>query len=679
MKHTYLKVLSLLLIAIITTNCEKEEEFITSIDNAKALEQDHPTIGYISGETIPDVMSLLELDNNLSLKSSGGNRASIPFGSISTDNILAVADTLGNQNYSFALIPKSPKPHSIFNLVVSTVKGGQEIAIMEYRMAPSFAEDYRKGNVTLETFTGSILKHPFTAANTKLFAKGDTCQDEAINCDVTNVSNGNVVNSYGGNSEGASTINTGNTNTFTGANGADITHNYGGPTTGGHQGTLITVVYADNCSCPGGGSRGDESRIAYIKITPFKHTNKSGITKKGENCCDNTNIGGSIGINLLSNQVNDITNCITDLTQSQVAFLNSTLHSFTIKTYLENHKNPDGSCNATATGLGKLAIEALQNDNLSVAEWLLKEQGTHDQLKDLSDFLKAHDFSNEARAFAELAIETFIDGGEVDFDLKMIIEINETVEFQNQKCLKQIKDEVANLKQISKIIKKFEPTHPVLHLEWGLFGNTDWGNTGQTSLNKEQNTAFININRESLTHVSNIVMVKTIAHEIIHAELYRKLKELVDDYRIISLNEYIDLQDNYLGIANYTSAYGEIEAQPDGFGGFVFWGLTPDYSKAHHNQMADFYRGTLIDAMKEYDTLKGITRSNAEEFYEALSWAGLRGFSDENDNTQYYDAWKEFKKKIDKEESNIPVENRTYNKYIDIANKEYNNSGIKCN
>ncbi len=358
MKQLFFKTITLLLLAILFTNCEKDDSII-QVQNLEVADANHISTRYVSGEKIPDIISLLSFDNNASLKSSNSNSIAVPFGAISIKNVLAITDTLGNQNYSFALIPKTPKPNSIFNLVVSTVKGGQEIAIMEYRMAPSFAEDYRKGNVTLETFTGSILKHPFTAANTKLFAKGDTCQDEAINCAVTNVSNGNVVNSYGGNSEGASTINTGNTNTFTGANGADITHNYGGPTTGGHQGTLITVVYADNCSCPGGGSRGDESRIVYIKITPLKHTNKSGITKKGENCCDNTNIGGAIGINLLSNQVNSITNCITDLTNEQLNFLNSSLYSFTIKKYLENNKNPNGTCNREANEFVKSAIEVL--------------------------------------------------------------------------------------------------------------------------------------------------------------------------------------------------------------------------------------------------------------------------------------------------------------------------------
>jgi hypothetical protein len=274
----------------------------------------------------------------------------------------------------------------------------------------------------------------------------------------------------------------------------------------------------------------------------------------------------------------------------------------------------------------------------------------------------------------------------VDYELEMIIEINETIAFQEQTCLRKIKNDVVATEQISKIIKKFEPTYPVLHLEWGMFTNTDSGNTGNTGLNLEQNTAFINLNTESLDHVSNIVMVQTIAHEIIHAELYRKLKELVDDNNIISLTEYNALQDNFSGIADYTFRYGSIEYSQDIMGNLITWGLYPDFSLAHHNQMADFYRETIIDVMKAYDLSKNITRDNAEEFYEALSWAGLRAYTDDSGNSQYYDAWANFVSQIDSAESDIPIEDRTYNNYIEIISQEYGfgnssetNTGINCN
>ncbi len=344
----------------------------------------------------------------------------------------------------------------------------------------------------------------------------------------------------------------------------------------------------------------------------------------------------------------------------------TTLNVFTIAEKIENCLNGISSSGNTNTPL----ITPGTIDALNLGKALLNE---------MYNYLTQNNCSEDAQEFVLLAIEAD-ENDIVDYDLEMIVEITETIEFQNQTCLKSIKDDVVSTGQMSKIIKKFEPTYPVLHLEWGMFSNSEWGNTGNTSLNLEQDTAFINLNSQSLLHVSNIVMVKTIAHELIHAELYRKLKELVDDYNIISLAEYNALQDNFMGIADYTLRYGSLEYSQDIMGNFITWGLIPDFSLAHHNQMAAFYRETIIKVMKAYDLSKGVTRPNADEFYEALSWAGLRITSDENgENSQYIDAWKNFINQVDIDEVDVAVSERTYNRYINIIDQEYNNTGINCN
>jgi hypothetical protein len=73
----------------------------------------------------------------------------------------------------------------------------------------------------------------------------------------------------------------------------------------------------------------------------------------------------------------------------------------------------------------------------------------------------------------------------------------------------------------------------------------------------------------------------------------------------------------------------------------------------HHNQMAAFYRNTLIDGMKEFDTQMGT--SHSEDWYNAMSWYGLRGTR----------AWENFQKKN-------PEQARTYSTLIntEIKNME---------
>lgn len=45
-------------------------------------------------------------------------------------------------------------------------------------------------------------------------------------------------------------------------------------------------------------------------------------------------------------------------------------------------------------------------------------------------------------------------------------------------------------------------------------------------------------------------------------------------------------------------------------------------SDLHHNQMASFNRGLLVDGMKEFD--KDMGTSHTEDWYQAMSWIGLR-------------------------------------------------------
>lgn len=635
-------------ITLLIWSCQKDDTSSGQDENTE-IHQNNVISSYISGDEIPSIIDLLGHDSNTTSRTDTSKSSTIssPFGSISIENILEVIDTLGNKKYSFKLTPKMPKINSIFNLVIDASNEPINIALLEYRMSPNFAQDYHDGLKTFSEFTGSIITFPFSpdlASNSFSKISGNTCIqniDEIVDCSIIIIDGGTAI--VGG--SGSTTLDDTTTYTYTGVNGGSS----GASGNGTHVVWVcspcgVSHINPSKCRCPGSGngSGGAGAEGMWIAILyPNSYTDKSSNTKKSstENCCDETVVVGEIGVNFFDLSIEIRTaldipgRSIEGLwltayaTDTQLAELNN---------YIENNKDSDGNLSPDAQEFGQLAVEAWANGGE-------------------------------------------VDFEEVDFDLEIIFEITETIEFQKQTCLKSIKDEVVETKQISNIIKKFEPTHPVLHLEWGMFENTNWGNTGQTSLNEEQNTAFININKESLSHASNIVMVKTIAHEIIHAELYRKLKELVDDYAIITLTEYIALQDNYLGIADYTFRYGELEYSQNIVGKLVTWGLTPNFSEAHHNQMADFYRGTLIEVMKAYDSSKNITRTNSTEFYEALSWAGLMTFSDDNVNTQYYDAWKKFKEKIDNDESNIPTANRTYNRYINIANQEYNSTGIKCN
>ena len=285
----YLKIGILIIgISFLITNCQKEN--INPVNQAE-IERNNYLSSYISGEKIPEIINLLEPKNKTSSKST---IISDSFGEISLENILEVIDTLGNKNYSFTLTPKTPKPNSIFNLVINSSNQTTEMAIFEYRMAPSFAQDYHNGLKTFGEFTGSIFKFPYFSSS-NLFAKSsETCVqniDEVVNCDEINVDGGSVVSSGGGGTGGTTLI--GDTNTYTGADGGDVDHNYGGASTGESGGggfQLVCVMSPRTFECDW-----------IFVIMPDDHLNKSNNTKNKtntDNCCDDTNVDGGVGINL---------------------------------------------------------------------------------------------------------------------------------------------------------------------------------------------------------------------------------------------------------------------------------------------------------------------------------------------------------------------------------------------
>jgi hypothetical protein len=111
----------------------------------------------------------------------------------------------------------------------------------------------------------------------------------------------------------------------------------------------------------------------------------------------------------------------------------------------------------------------------------------------------------------------------------------------------------------------------------------------------------ITLNSEQADNRPSLAVARTILHEAIHAEIYRKVKT----YGGLSLvNGEWKLPDG--SRANFPSlfdAYNEDSNNPD------------------HNYMAKYYREALELGMKEYANSIGETHS--DQFYKDLAWNGL--------------------------------------------------------
>ncbi|MGY0426793.1 MAG: hypothetical protein ACWIPI_08200 [Polaribacter sp.] len=109
-----------------------------------------------------------------------------------------------------------------------------------------------------------------------------------------------------------------------------------------------------------------------------------------------------------------------------------------------------------------------------------------------------------------------------------------------------------------------------------------------------------NSTTQGVNYRPNLMTAKTIAHEIIHAEMFRKLLSVLDNGGNIS---GVTRQD----ILNKTKDFPGIY----------------DYYRRHknwqHQQMATHYRQTIADILQSFDNSQ-----HSRQFYMDLSWEGLK-------------------------------------------------------
>lgn len=157
-------------------------------------------------------------------------------------------------------------------------------------------------------------------------------------------------------------------------------------------------------------------------------------------------------------------------------------------------------------------------------------------------------------------------------------------------------------------IKKFEPDFPVAHLKF-VADDLDDNTRGETSP-PENFVITITLNNDASNSGydfrPNLLTAKTIIHEVIHAEMFRKMLSLANNNGSIDVTLLNTMLQNgdYTGMLDYYTRYG--------LNGF------------QHQQMATHYRETIGRVLQEYDT--GIAVADNEQpsqLYLDLAWEGL--------------------------------------------------------
>lgn len=226
---------------------------------------------------------------------------------------------------------------------------------------------------------------------------------------------------------------------------------------------------------------------------------------------------------------------------------------------------------------------------------------------DIENYLNTFNFYspefNEAKLFARQAVIAWMLSRNtvINFEEKIINELT-----GKALCIyNKLKSSSAGFKNA---IKKFDGDFPVSHLKFEIDPNES-SNTRKAYTTPPSNYLIsIVLNGNSTKDASyqqrpNLMVAKTIIHEVIHAEMWRKILSIMDNggnLQGITRQQWIDKLSNsdYPGIFDFYTRFGT-----NGF---------------QHPQMAANYRNVIADALQAFDN-----NANPRQLYEDLAWEGL--------------------------------------------------------
>ena len=547
--------------SILLWNCEKQN-FEPGVQTSKSPFKQK----FVTLSEIPRVKQLLpkKLKSIYQRKTVGLNDAIFD-----ESNILEVIDTLNNANYSFSfLLPTAPKGQ-LFNLIIGKNAYGELNTpfVLKYTCEEAYVDEFIANNYDFGHFKGTISLHKYTDYFEKDYFSKTTNHDctefdqfgDPIPCDINPV-------------DGTSTG--GGPGVNPGGSGTGATS--GNPTGGGSG---CTSTYSWWCAAGGTGPHSVEScgagtgGILIIDIScAFQNKNTTDCPP-----CT-TSIDGGIGINTIS--------------------------ILTMRVTLKKVLNLRGA---------ELAWVAKSDNNAAV--------------KAIYTFLQRNEVDGvyfpEAVSFADLALKALMNNGEVDWIEQVILESN----FVNEKCLKSVYDKMGKASKFKEYIQNFEATASVADLRFST--DNDFGNNNQKYTNAmaitnpplTSNEISIVFNTDTNTsgNIKNkpdVFKAVAMIHEIIHAEMYRKM---LDAVRIAQINQTTLQWDTWPNSTDFRDFVESLENKYFGIFNFYtqFEWNTSTPSSAQHQLMADRYRNVIKQALTDYDS----TLTDAQK--EALSWLGL--------------------------------------------------------
>ena len=259
------------------------------------------------------------------------------------------------------------------------------------------------------------------------------------------------------------------------------------------------------------------------------------------------------------------------------------------------------------------------NLNSQQFNWAFNNRNSQ-TLSNVTNFLNQNSFSQEAKEFAKLAVQAFIDGGDFDSINQVIID-STLVNNERLNCVyNKFKNGENN---ISQYLDNFLKDNSVGHLKISSdddFQNnysSNFWNAGAITKLPENYIIEIVFNSDpnlssSEPNMPTIILALELIHEMVHAEMFRKLLSCAQlpnvnwhNFTEEQWKNFINnLANSYEGIYDYYIRYFLDSSSPSNY---------------QHQQMAQHYVNTIADALADFDN-----NQHSENFYQNLAWTGLQ-------------------------------------------------------
>jgi hypothetical protein len=533
----------LLLVTLIFTfsSCEKD-----LYDDSIKTSQRELKSEFVTGNDARILISKLEksLKNKFTLSDVSSSRISIAsIGTVRYDEIVKVTDSTGKSTYTFKVEHPDSSISKFFNLILQEKAGGNIVKLMEYTMSPEFAQQFAE-TFNYKDFRGKL--------STYTIVNETPCPDE----DIISVVVGQVGGSGGGSGDpigtpgsgtpGSGTPGSGTPGSGTPGSGTPGSGTPGSGSAGGGGGADADLTIGMIIDCIGGGGDWDYTDgncIANPRY--FRMAVDTSIDPVEEPC-------------------------------------NPSYYVIVI--------TPDTECER------ELMLSTTEH-----LEWFSSNYGTADYAGIMS--LVNEDCTPEKRSLANELIREIKRGSKIDFENKIIIDSS----FVNNQKANCIYNKMRNINAFNKALEPFETTTPVAFLKLMTedMGNTGRGVTEPPLSNLNIITIKINNNTTSqygINYQANLLLAQTIIHEVIHAELFRKIMIA------ISVGSYVE----DVNVIRNALSSSEFDVLSEYFRQGQDW---------PHSFMADHMRNTIARITQEFAT--GIPVTNPSPYYKTLAWRGL--------------------------------------------------------